>query len=159
VNCLGPRPCGSKWDLHTYVRRPPSRVCAHDSCFGGCRDLEGTEATCAWGRPPHILDTLLYGMATNRVSLLHSLPRCIHVCAYLYFFQENKSLQCSTAWIDPLSKPTKGLTAPLTNKISTYCSWNTSYAIWTDKIQTLLFEDHEWTYLKFGSRLSWLFSQ
>ncbi len=80
--------------------------------FCGSRKSEGTGGKqSSGGRSLHILDALLKGMAINRVCmkrfeqivlsrfLLRKIPVGVH------FFQEDQSLQCSTACIDPLHMP------------------------------------------------------
>jgi hypothetical protein len=84
-----------------------------DSYLSGTRTSEGMGLP-RGGRPFPVPDTLLQGLATDRVSMLHFeidvlihflSVSCLHGCTCLYFLQESKSLQYSTVRIDILFTP------------------------------------------------------
>ncbi len=79
-----------------------------DSCLGGFRRSEGMESTRRRAASPHSGHTAAgYGLQQCKqlfeilVLIYFSFGRCLHVCKYLYFFQENSLLRCSTVSIDP----------------------------------------------------------
>jgi hypothetical protein len=96
-----------------------------DSCFRVVRGMQGAkngECLGKGGGPLYIQDVLLQGLSINRVSMLHfetmvlmyppprpfltiyTLYIFIVSCTY-YFFQEKKSLGCSSACVYPLCMP------------------------------------------------------
>ncbi len=84
-----------------------------DSCLSGSRDSEGMEASWKRAASPPFGCTAAgsgYQQSEHAAFLKHNTDpfpsiRWLRQCTCFYFFQQNKSLRCSTACIDLLSKP------------------------------------------------------